>query len=164
MVLETRVRDPSDVLVLLEPACKSQSVGGMALSAQTQRLDTQQELLRSEGVQSRSQITQDFDAHADREGDGSEGLPEFEAVVALGRFDELGESSGVLAPVEFTAVDDDAGNGGAVAADPFGCAVDDDIGAVIDGTGEVAACSEGVVDLFVLVIRMSLYLVLEMNE
>lgn len=68
-------------------------------------------------------------------------------MVALGGFDELRESSGVLAPVEFTAVDDDTGDGGAVATDPFGCAVDDDVGAVIDGTDEVAACSEGVVNL-----------------
>jgi hypothetical protein len=34
-----------------------------------------------------------------------------------------------------------------VAADPFGGGVDDDVGAVVDGTDEVAACTEGVVDL-----------------
>lgn len=54
VVLETWVRDPGDVLVLLEPARQRQSVAGMALSAQTQGLETQQELLRSEWVQGRS--------------------------------------------------------------------------------------------------------------
>jgi hypothetical protein len=53
----------------------------------------------------------------------------------------------VLAPVELAAVDDDAADGGAVAADPLSRRVDDNVGAVLDGADEVAARAEGVVDL-----------------
>lgn len=70
-------------------------------------------------------------------------------MIALSGFDELGESSGVFAPVELPAVDDNTADGGAVTTNPFGCAVDNDVSAVVDGPGEVAACSEGVVDLVV---------------
>lgn len=57
------------------------------------------------------------------------------------------EASGVLAPVELAAVDDYTADGGAVAADPLGCAFDDDVSAMVDGAGEVAASTEGVVNL-----------------
>jgi hypothetical protein len=53
----------------------------------------------------------------------------------------------VLRPVELAAVDDDTADGRAVAAYPFGRGVDDNVGAVVDGADEVAACAEGVVDL-----------------
>lgn len=68
-------------------------------------------------------------------------------MVSLGWFDELGESRGIGAPVEVSAVDYYAADCGAVASYPFCCAVDDDVGAVGYGSGEVASCSEGVVDL-----------------
>jgi len=68
-------------------------------------------------------------------------------MVTLGRLVHLREARGVLAPVELAAVDDDAADRGAVAADPFGRAVDDDVGAVVDRAAEVAAGAEGVVDL-----------------
>ncbi len=67
-------------------------------------------------------------------------------MVAVARLDHLREARGVGAPVEVAAVDDDAADGGAVAADPFGGGVHDDVGAVVEGAAEVAACAEGVVD------------------
>jgi hypothetical protein len=53
----------------------------------------------------------------------------------------------VLAPVELARVNDDTGNGGAVAADPLGSGVDDDVGSVVNGAAEVTTSTEGVVDL-----------------
>lgn len=119
----------------------------MALTAQTQRLQTENQLLRREGVQRRAEVTQDLDTNADSEGDGAKSLPEFQAVVAFGGLDELWEAGGVLAPVKLAAVDDYAADSSAVTADPLGCAFDDDIGAVVDGAGKVAAGTEGVVNL-----------------
>ena len=58
------------------------------------------------------------------------------------------EAGGVLAPVEVAAVDNDAADGGAVAADPLGGAMDDDIGAVGDGAAEETSGAECVVDLY----------------
>lgn len=68
-------------------------------------------------------------------------------MVALRGLDELREPAPILAPVELAAVDDDAGNGRAVSANPFGGAVDDDVGAVGNGLAEVSARAERVVDL-----------------
>jgi len=80
----------------------------------------------------------------------SERVPEAQAVVAgrgLGELREAGAGRG-RAEVEGAGVDDQAADGGAVAADPFCRAVEDDVGAVGDGADEVAAGAEGVVDLF----------------
>lgn len=68
-------------------------------------------------------------------------------MVSLRGLDELGESSGVLAPVEFSAVNHHATDGSAVAANPFGGAVHDDVGAVVDGPGKVATGAECIVNL-----------------
>lgn len=53
----------------------------------------------------------------------------------------------MLAPVELAAVDDHTADGGAVAADPLGRGMDDDVGAVVDGADEEATGSECVVNL-----------------
>lgn len=68
-------------------------------------------------------------------------------MVAFARLDHLREAlaGAFAAPVEFAAVDDDAADCGAVAADPFRGRVDDDVGAVLQGLHVVAACAEGVV-------------------
>jgi len=55
----------------------------------------------------------------------------------------------MLAPVELPAVNDDAADCGAVATNPFCGGMDHDVGAVVDGADEVAACAEGVVDLYI---------------
>lgn len=147
MALKTGVRDPRDVRVLLEPLGKSGGVLSVALGPQAEGLETEEELLSTEGVEAGAEVTEDLNTGADGEGDGAEGLPELEAVVTLGRLDELGEAGRVLAPVELAAVDNDTGDGSAVAADPLGGGVDDDIGTMLNGSDEVATGTEGVVNL-----------------
>ena len=58
--------------------------------------------------------------------------------------DKIRKASGSL-PVEFAAVDDDAADGGSVAADELGGRVDDDVGAPLDGPAE-SGRGGGVVD------------------
>lgn len=73
----------------------------MTLRTQAQCLNALNELECTEWIESTSQITEDLNSDADRKGDGAEGLPEFEAVVTWCWLNHLGESLGVLAPVEF---------------------------------------------------------------
>jgi hypothetical protein len=103
----------------LEPVGQREGVRCVPLGAQRQRFDAEQQLLGGKRVQAGAQVAQNLDAYADGEGDAAEGLPELEPVVAGGGLDELREAVGVLAPVELAGVDDEAANGGAVAADPF---------------------------------------------
>ena len=49
-------------------------------------------------------------------------------------------------PVEFAGVDDDAADAGAVAAEPFGERVDDDVRAEVDGSGEIGRGEGGIDD------------------
>ena len=51
-----------------------------------------------------------------------------------------------VVPGEVSAVNDDAPDCGAMAANPFGCRVHHDVGTVVDGVEEVAAHGKGVVD------------------
>lgn len=119
----------------------------MAFAAQTQRLQTKNQLLGREGVQRRAQVTQNFNTRADSKGDGTKGLPELESVVAFGGFNELREASGILAPVKLAAVDNYTTDSCTMAADPLSGAFNDDVSAVVDGAGEVATGTEGVVNL-----------------
>lgn len=147
VALETRVRHPRDVGALLEVLGEGDGVLRVPLGAQRQGLEAEQELVRAKGVQAGTEVAEDLDADADGEGDGTEGFPELEAVVAFRGLDHLGEPVGVLAPVELAAVDDDAGDGGAVPADPLGGRVDYNVGAVLDRADKVAASAKGVVNL-----------------
>lgn len=61
--------------------------------------------------------------------------------------DKLGEPSCILAPVEFAAVDDNTTNGGAMPPNPLGCAMNDDIRAVLEGATEISTGSKCVVNL-----------------
>lgn len=149
MALKARVRHPRNILILLQPFRQSQCITGMSLRTQTQSLQSQQQLLSRKRVQRRTQITQNLDSYANGKCDRTKGFPELEAVVSLSRLDELRESSGVLAPVEFSAVNHHAADGGAVAANPFGSAVHDDIGTVVDGAGKVTTSTECVVNLLI---------------
>lgn len=147
VALQTGVRDPADLRVVLEPFGQVQSILRVAFGAETKRLNTEEELLGSEGVESGAQVTEDLDTGTNDEGDGAEGFPELEAVVTRRRFDELGEASSVLAPVELARIDDDAADGGAVTANPLGSRVDDDVSAVLDGSDEVATGTKCVINL-----------------
>ena len=110
VVLQPRVRHPADVLALLQPPGQGEGVLGVAGRAQAQRLGAEEQLLGGEGVEAGAEVAQGLDAGADGEGDGAEGVPELEAVVALAGLDELGETRAVLAPVELAGVDDNAAN------------------------------------------------------
>lgn len=69
VVLQTWVRHPGDILVLLQPAGQGQGVAGVAFAAQAEGLDPDQELLGSEGVQGASDISQELDTDTDGKGD-----------------------------------------------------------------------------------------------
>lgn len=53
----------------------------------------------------------------------------------------------MLSPVKFAAVDNYTSDGGAVATNPLGGAVDNNVGTKIDGADEIAASSKGVINL-----------------
>lgn len=120
VALQAGIRHPGDVGAVLQILGHGQGVLGVALGAQAERLDTEDQLLGGKGVEGGADIAQQLDSRAHDEGDGAKRLPELEAVVALGGLDELRESLAVLAPVKLARVDNDAADGGAVAADPFG--------------------------------------------
>lgn len=147
VALQAGVRNPRDVGALLQVPGQGQSVLGVALSTETESLDTEDELLGGEGVERGTNVSQELNSGADNEGDGAKRLPELEAVVALGGLDELGEPLAVLAPVKLAGVNDDTSNGGSVAADPLGSRVDDDVGAVVDGADKVSTGTKSVVNL-----------------
>ena len=147
VALKARVRHPRDVRALLQVLGQRHRVLGVPLGAERQRLEAEQQLLRTEGVHAGAQVPEELDPDPDGERDGAERLPELEAVVALGRLDHLREPLAVLAPVELAAVDDDAADGRAVAADPLGRRVHHNVGAVLDGADEIATRTKGVVNL-----------------
>lgn len=66
-------------------------------------------------------------------------------MVAGGRVDEARLEPGSVGPIKL-ARDDDASNRRAVAADPLGDRLNDNVGAELEGADEVASAAEGVVD------------------
>jgi hypothetical protein len=52
VALETRVRNPADIRALLKILSKGESVLGMTFSTETESLETEEELLSGEGVES----------------------------------------------------------------------------------------------------------------
>jgi hypothetical protein len=52
VALETRVRNPADIGALLKILSKGESVLSVTLSAETESLETEEELLSGEGVES----------------------------------------------------------------------------------------------------------------
>lgn len=147
VALESGVRNPADVGAGLEVLCEGKGVLSVAFSTQAQGLSAEEELLSSKGVKGGTKVTEDLDSGADDKGGGAESLVELEAVVAGRGLVELGEAVGVLEPVKLARVDNDTADGGSVAADPLSGRVDDNIGAVVDGTDEVTASTKGVVNL-----------------
>ena len=147
VAFQSRVGNPADVFVLLEPVCKNSGVAGMSLSAQTQGLQAQQKLLRSKGVQCRSEVTQDLNTNTDGKGDWSECFPEFQTMVSRRWLNKLWESSSILAPVKLATIDDHTTNGGTMSSNPFSCTVDDNVRAVVYGAAEVATSSKCVINL-----------------
>lgn len=147
MAFQTRVRDPGNVLVLLQPVCHGKGVGRMSFTSQAQCLNTKEKLLSSKRVERSTKIPKNLDTDANSIGNGAKGFPELETVIPLRRLNELWESLSVFTPVEFTAVNDDTSNSCAVTTDPFRGAVDDNICTVLDGLAEVSASTESIVNL-----------------
>ena len=114
-------------------------VGGMLAHAQRQGFQSLDELEGVVGAHGSAQVAQQRHPRLDDVGDGPQRLDRFRpdrAVVAgIGRV-EHGEALGVGLPVEVAAIDDDAADRGAVAADVFGGGMHDDGGAVVEGPAQ----------------------------
>ena len=119
----------------------------MPFATQAQGLDAQQQLLCGEWIHRRPQVPQDLHAHPDRKSDWPKSIPELQSMVAFRGVVELREALGVLAPVEFTAVDDDAADGSTVPTDPLGCRVYHYVSTVVYRATKIATSAEGVIDL-----------------
>ena len=71
------------MLILLQPLRQSHSIDSVALTAQTQGLQTQDELLRRERVQGRAQIAENFNTNTNGVCNRAKSLPKLQPVVAL---------------------------------------------------------------------------------
>ena len=116
----------------------------VAFHADAQRLDALQQLERVGRRQAGAEVAQALGAGAHDEGGLAELLVEDDAVIAGIGLGELGELAGGV-PVEPAAIDDDAADRDAVAADPFGRGVHHEIGAELDRSAEERR-RKGVVD------------------
>jgi hypothetical protein len=137
--LEAGVVDPLDAGMGLEMRGDGEGVLRVALHAQVEGFDSLQEQEGVEGREGRAGVAQALDAGFEDEGERAEGCRVGEAVVGGIGLGEVGEAAGGL-PVELAGVDDDAADGGAVAADELGGGVDDDVGAPLDGADEGRGC------------------------
>ena len=122
--LEARVRHPAHLRVLFQVLRQSHSVRAVAFHAERQSLQAEDEVERSERVLAHAEIAQAFDAatHDERrvgtqDAIRAERVPELQSVVARRRISHHRVLT--VVPVHRTAVDDDAADGGAVAADPL---------------------------------------------
>ena len=113
-----------------------------ALHAEVEGLDADEGLPGVEGRDAGADVAQELKAHLHGERDvgaaggweGFKGVPVDETVVGGVGGGEAGEAAG--APVEVAAVDHDAADGGAVAAEILGGGVDDDVGTPLEGAVE----------------------------
>ena len=105
----------------------------MALDPQRQRLEPLQEQERVERRERRAEVAQQLDAQPDDERRRSPNTSEKTRPWYAGSGSvNSGKRGALRRPVEAAAVDDDAADRRAVAADPLGGRVDDDVGAVLD--------------------------------
>ena len=86
----------------------------------------------------RAHIAKQLHAHLDNICNRSDSVGIHHAVVTWVRLRQAWEFAAGL-PVELAAVDDNAADGRAMAADEFRCGVNDDIGAVFDWTTQIRA-------------------------
>ena len=98
--LKTRVRDPADLRVRLQPPSQSKSVASVTFYSQVKGLKTLDKLECSKWVQTGAEVTEDLNAYTNREGNGAKDIPEFESVVTFCWFDKLWESCTVLTPIK----------------------------------------------------------------
>ena len=136
MVWQRGMQHPFDRLVRGQGFQHHMGIGDVAVHADAERLDALQQLKRIGRRQARAEVAQAFGARPHDEGGLAELLVEDDAVIAGIGFGQLRKFSR-RAPVEAAAIDDDAADRDAVAADPFGRRVHDDIGAKLDRPAEI---------------------------
>ena len=151
VVLQTRVNDVGDALILLQPLCKLQGVAAVALHAQGERFEALQCEECTKGRQAGAEVTQTLHASAEDEGEvgtersfRAEHVPELQPVVRRARLSVVRELS--VVPGEVAAIDDDSTDVRSVAVDPLGCGFHDDVGSVLERLCNVTAGTEGVVN------------------
>ena len=130
------IAHPRHLVVAGEELGNGLGVVRMPLHAERQRLAAGEDEERVERRDRRAEVAQAEHAAGDGEGEIAEGLAEHHVVVFRPR---CGEHRIAVRrhPVELAAVDDDAADGIAVAADELGHRVEDDVGAVLEGPAEI---------------------------
>ena len=144
MIFQRGMQHPLDRLVGLEEFQHRERIAHVPFHADAERLDALQQLERVGRRQARAEIAQAFGAGAHDEGGLAELLVEDDAVIAGIGLGQDGKFAGRV-PVEPAAVDDDAADRDAVAAEPFGRGVHHDVGAEFDRAAEERR-RKGVVD------------------
>ena len=142
VVFVADVTDPGHEGLLSQPVGNLCRVLRVTLAAHCERLEADQQLLGRRGAECASRVAKDLELAAYGKGPVGKALPELRLGVV-----ELGEPICVTAPVKGATVDDDAAYRGAVAADPFGGRVNDDVYTVVDGRTEVSSTAKGVIAL-----------------
>src|SRR5271155_3346485 len=104
-----------------------QGVLGNSLASQTQRLNSEEELLRVERTHASAQVAKNFHPDTDDEGERAESIQEFQTMEPRCGIIELWESHGVLSPVKFARIHHYAADRGAVATDPLCCTMHGDM-------------------------------------
>ena len=122
--------------MLGQPFGDGLGVVAMALHAERQRFQAGQDQEGVEGRDRRAEIAQAEHARGNGEGEIAEGLMQHDAAIFGARLRQHRIFAG-FRPVEGAAVDDDAADRIAVAADEFRQRMDDDVGAMLDRPHEI---------------------------
>ena len=136
------VADPGHEWLFSQPVGNLGRILRVTLATHGERLKANQQLLGRGGAQRASCIAKNLKLAADGKGSAGEALPE----LGLGVL-ELGKPFSMNAPVESATVDDDAAYSSAVAANPFGGRVHDDVYPVVNRTTEISSTAKGVIAL-----------------
>ena len=130
MVGERGVQHPFDRLVALQEVEHGVRIVHVPIHAYRQGLHSLQKLERVGRREARAEIAQTLCARAHDEGGRAELLVEDDAVIARIGFGQHRELAG-RAPVEMAGIDDGAADRNAMAAEPLGHGMHDDVGAVV---------------------------------
>ena len=145
MVGQRGMVDPLHLGMVSQKLDHAQGVAHVALHAQRERLESLQQDPGVEGRDGSARVAQDDGTYARDEGRRSGHVGEDGAGVRRVGLGQRRILVGILLPGEGAAVDDDAAEAGAVAADELRGRVDHDVGAVLDGAYQVGR-AERVVD------------------
>ena len=145
MALEAGILHPVDLRVFFEELRDGLSILDVPIHSKAEGFDALQGLPAVEGGLARSDVAQHMDARLDSEGRqarcGEACIDQ--AVVAWVGLRKVGKATGGV--IEVAAVDDDPADASAMAADEFGGAVGDDVGAPFNRAEEVRS-GEGVIE------------------